>query len=464
MDLETRVGSEVYRCMKKTAFKLFQVFNNRGLLKIYKQLQNNLDKSYESLLAEQNSKLSKIIEYSFENVPYYNDIMKNRQIDPKCINSIKELKTLPIINKDIIKNNIKQFYSNEIIEYVNGATGGTTGSSLSYRMSRDDYLLSKAILYRGWGYGGYNLGDTVVTIAGSSLVPNNNNGFKNRVLEILQSNYQLSSYNITEETLSEYVMKINAEKPKFIRGYASSLNELSKFIIKNNIKTIRPMAVFSTAEMLTNEYRVLIERAFSTKVYDQYGLNDGGVTAFECEEHSGYHIDMERSILEVVDDYGNPVKEGEPGRIIATSLTNYAMPFIRYETGDVGIMASGVCKCGLPFRRLEKIIGRTDDMIKTRQGKRIHSSFLRKIIRSYDYIDKFQAVQNDYYTLSVSIVVKEFYKRENYLIYEKEIHDEITDYFTKNSIDLKVKIDVVDSIELSDSGKQRFFISNLEEQ
>jgi len=82
---------------------------------------------------------------------------------------------------------------------------------------------------------------------------------------------------------------------------------------------------------------VLIERVFDVQVFDNYGLGDGGISAFECHLHKGMHIDYERSILQTVNDSGEVVKCAI-GRIIATSLYNYAMPFIRYDTGDFGFI------------------------------------------------------------------------------------------------------------------------------
>jgi phenylacetate-CoA ligase len=116
-----------------------------------------------------------------------------------------------------------------------------------------------------------------------------------------------------------------------------------------------------------------IENTFGCDIYDGYGLNDGGVGAYECSEHSGLHIDMERSIMEIVDKKGHQMEDGV-GSILATSLYNYAMPFIRYETGDLGHIIPTNCGCGRGSRLLKEKLAERGRPCNTR-GKSIHGCF-----------------------------------------------------------------------------------------
>ena len=113
------------------------------------------------------------------------------------------------------------------------------------------------------------------------------------------------------------------------------------------------------------------------KVFDTYGLNDGGVSAYECQKHNGMHIDYERSILECADNNGHNIKNAE-GKILATSLFNFAMPFIRYDTEDIGIISDNYCSCDCKRPLLIKMLGRKTDYLYL-NGKYIGSPVLLEL-------------------------------------------------------------------------------------
>ena len=119
--------------------------------------------------------------------------------------------------------------------------------------------------------------------------------------------------------------------------------------------------------------RKTIEETFRCEAYDNYGLMDGGVSVYECSEHSGMHIDTERSIMEVVDPSDCQVADGE-GLILATSLYNFSMPFIRYSTGDLGSLGGEDCACGRHHLLLENIVAREKEYLITPKGRVVHGA------------------------------------------------------------------------------------------
>jgi phenylacetate-CoA ligase len=185
------------------------------------------------------------------------------------------------------------------MKYFNNSTGGTTGTPLNYRLTNFDRFLGAALLYQGWGYAGYELADKMVFLGAAALNINIETGLDKRLNEYLRNIRKLSSFDMVIVEL-KYRRIINTFKPKFIRGYASSLSFFANWLSENNITIHSPVATFTTSDQLFPNMREKIKSTFSCPVYDGYGLNDGGVKAFECEEHNGYHIDMERSIMEIV--------------------------------------------------------------------------------------------------------------------------------------------------------------------
>ena len=263
---------------------------------------------------------------------------------------------------------------------------------------------------------------------------------------------------MNQENLLKYFHDINKWKPSFLRGYASSIHLFARFISDNALELeAQPKGIFTTAEKLFARQRELIERVFGAKVYDNYGLNDGGVSAYECEEHCGMHIDMERAILEVVDD-GYEQTINQKGNILATSLYNYALPFIRYETGDLGVASDSKCACGRETLLLKEIIGRIQEFVLTPSGLKIHGEFFTHIFRTARNVSQFQVIQNKTDEILVRIVPDHWQMREDVDT------NRIRDIVARKDKELKVRIELVSARELeyTEAGKHRFIINLTE--
>jgi phenylacetate-CoA ligase len=397
-----------------------------------------------------------MISYAYKNVPYYHKLFNELKLEPNDITKIDDLEKLPILTKDVIKENWGDFkpFNLKTMKYYVNSTGGTTGTPFKYRLLKYDRFYSGAMLYRGWGYAGYELGDKMVLLAGSSLDIGSRSFIIKKAHEISRNLRKLSSFDMNSEDLLKYAKVINSFRPKYLRGYASSINFFADFIRKNDVEIISPFGVFTTAEKLLPKMRRNIEDAFGCDVYDGYGLNDGGVSAYECPEHNGLHIDTERSIMEVVDGTGSQMNEGV-GSILATSLHNYAMPFIRYDTGDLGCISEDVCSCGRDSRLLENVIGRqhVGDMLQTPEGKFIHGMFIDMLFDRVDKVTEFQIIQTKIDKIIIKIVPKDGFD-------EKQL-DMIREIINRKSNQWSIEFRFVDKIERTNAGKYKFIISEL---
>lgn len=422
----------------------------------YVKLVRDQWRTYEELREKQERILQNLILYSYRNVPYYHKLFKNLKLDPYDIKKIDDLERLPMLTKEIIKNNWNDFKPAHLkrIKYYDDVTGGTTGNPFKFRIFKFDRVLSGALLYRGWSYGGYELGDKMVFLAGSSLNIGAKSSMKTRMHEIARNIKKLSSYNMGENELVKYANIINSFKPKFIRGYASSIYLFSKWLDENNMHIYRPSAVFTTADKLHPYMRKKIESVFDCKVYDTYGLNDGGISAFECSEHAGLHIDTERSIMEVVDGNGEQLECGE-GKVLSTSLYNYAMPFIRYETGDLCHVIDDVCNCGRSQKLLQNVVGRTLDFLITPEREFINGLFFDDIFDDMEDIKMYQIIQEKIDKIVINIVPQENFN-ENIL-------NNIRDIIRNRSTRWYVEFNLVDKIEMTKAGKYRAIINKLDE-
>lgn len=421
----------------------------------YQRSVNNQWRPYKELKKEQEKQLRHMITFCYENVPYYHNLFKSLKLQPKDIRATRDLEKIPILTKDIIKQHWEEFKPINLskIKYYTNATGGSTGTPFTYRISRHDRFLSSALLYRGWGYGGYELGDRMVFLAGSSLGFDTKSRFTTLIHETARNLRKLSSFDMGEAEMREYVRTINSFQPKFIRGYASSLYFFATWIEENNLTVHSPIAVFTTSDTLFSNMRTKISDILGCEIYDGYGLNDGGVSAFECPEHMGLHIDTERSVMEVVDGNGLQIESGK-GQILSTSLHNYAMPFIRYTTGDDGHTIDDNCACGREYPLLKEIRGRTTDILVTPEGKNVHGWFFLYLLWEYgEGIREYQVIQETVERIVIKIIPEETFD-------EKQL-DAIREITKKRSKGWVIEFKFVDSIERTGAGKYKFIVNEV---
>ncbi len=373
-------------------FKIGYSIHRPKVLKYYNEFLQNNNMSLQEMQTYQNEKLRKMIHYCYQNILYYHDLFNSLGLKPEDITKVEDLYKLPILTKDDIRKDIEKFYPNneQNIKYSIGSTGGSTGAPLKYRLSEESNSAGVALLSRGWGFAGYELGDKVAIIAGGSLVKKEQS-LKKIINNFIHNFRRYSSYGMDDELLNEYVQDMIKWKPKYIRGYASSVFQLAKFIKKNNLENefdIR--AAITTAEMLFPKQREYISDVFNCDVFNTYGLNDGGISAYECEKHAGMHIDIERSLLECVDDNGHNIYNQE-GKILATTLLDFSMPLLRYDTGDLGVLSDEQCTCVCQRPLLKELKGRVTDTLKL-NGKIIGGPVLTVLMGKTSFL-QYQFIQ-----------------------------------------------------------------------
>lgn len=424
----------------------------------YKQLLENQWKSYSELKEIQEIKLRNMIHLAYESVPYYRKLFNELNLKPEDIQEIEDLMNLPILTKEMIKKNWEDFKPVNLnkLKFYNIATGGSSGTTLKYRISKHQRFLAWTLAYRGWGYAGYELSDKMIFFGGSRLGNSNINGFTKKVHEIWRNIQKLSSFDMSEKEMQDYVNIINSFKPKYIRAYPSSIHFLSNWIKENNIKIYKPEGIFTTSEKLYPNMREEISHIFNCDVYDGYGLGDGALSAYECSEHSGLHIDPENSIMEVVDKNGNQLEDGE-GRILATSLNNYPMPFIRYDTGDVGTITNETCNCGRGYKLLKEIVGRSVDILVTPEGKNVHGWFFLYIFWKHcSGIKEYQVIQKTKEIIEIKIIPENNFD-------DKQLN-RIKEIVRNRSEGWYIQFIFVDNIEKTKAGKFKYIINEMNEK
>ncbi len=362
-----------------------------GFARMLKQIKFNERLPFAERIKTQETALKQLVMHGFNNVPYYQELSKKLDIKPQDIKTIQDLSYLPILTREDVKENINGFIYKNDKKHKNSRTGGTTGKPLQFTISNDSNYRGTALLYNGWSRAGYQLGDKLLLFAGGSIVSKPD--MRSKIANLTRNYHSETSFNITDEKLEIICKYIISKKPLYIRGYASAITILADYFLANGYKNHSIKAVFTTAEPLLMSQRDIISTAFQAPVFDNYGLQDGGVSAYECDEHNGMHIDTFRSIMEICDENGCPVPFGTEGRIIATDLYNYAFPFIRYDTGDLAVADNTPCPCGNTSPRLIKITGRSADVLNFNTHKISGSGIT--VLMGKTSVDYYKVVQKN---------------------------------------------------------------------
>ena len=406
----------------------------------------------------QDLRLRMLINHAYSNVQYYNKMFKSLGLKPSDIKGVSDLKKLPILTKDEIRKNPESFLATNTPpkSLICGATSGSSGNVFEYYIDKNVRSISRATGLRGWEFAGYKVGDKIVTIAGSSLIPKNIS-FHTKIRFGLSRNLPISSYGLNSERIPSIIKEIQHFNPRFIRGYPSSISLLAKYVLNHNDKPIGLSGVMTTAETLSQSQREIISSAFNCEVFDQFGCFDGGANANECNHHCGYHISMERSVHEFTDNSGTPVAPGENGSIILTDLWNYAMPLIRYDAGDMGRPIDELCSCGRGLPLIRQITGRTIEQIVLSDEVCIPGLLLTDIFEHdciASAVHDYQIIQEKINKFTINIVKSEHFSPMIWYEIEKYIKGHLG-----NEADISYNF--LDTIPRTIANKRRIVISKV---
>lgn len=425
-------------------------------------LQSYLDLVYanqywtpEQVQVYQTERMKQIVNHAYLNVAYYQRQFAKLGLSPDSFQNISDLNKLPIIRKIDVYNEFADFLSSNHDKYnpMDRSTGGTTGLAFKFYNDTRSWGINWATKIRTFTWGGYQYGkDRLAVMAGGSLLPEGRFATRSRMWRAINNYLILPITVMTDEIMDGYYRKIIHQKVRFLRGYPSAIFTFAKFINMQS-RTLPLTAVFTTAEMLHDHQRLLLEQVFCCKVFDTYGCGDGMGGANECEKHEGMHINVETSIMQIVDKDGKDVGPGEIGEVVLTALHEYAMPLIRYAPGDLAIKGSQPCSCGRTLPLISKIVGRTSDLIELANGRKINGLSI-PFEGWTDTIEKFQIVQTKLDELQVNIVPKPSTKQKDIETIFKRMQ-----FFAGDGI--SISVNEVSSIPMPISGKMRYIVSFL---
>lgn len=434
--------------IRKQAFWTLDFIKGGKVKKHYKEIKfvyENYEKPEAKQIIVQN--INKIIDHSVNNVPFY-----------KEFNNVKTLEDLPVVNKNTIKENYDSFVSikkeKENLFFV--TTSGSTGTP--FKSYQDNIKRSRHTADNIF------FNEMAKTKIGSRLyyfrIWNQLNK-KSFIKSVFQNIIMLDAGSFDIAFVKRLVksLKTDASK-KSMLAYASTYEALIQTIEKYFSKplNIDMNAIISMSESLPLNTKEQLKFYFNCPVISRYSNMENGFIAQQCiDDNEEYHINHASFYVEILAlDDDIPVKSGEPGRIVVTDLFNYGMSFLRYDTGDIGILDSdSKCKNKMPV--LRSVMGRKVDFIYAVDGTLLSPHIITNTMWKFPDIQQFQFIQktNKDYLMKLTIHGKE----DKFL--ERNMENELKKFLGDKSI---ISFEYFDEIPLLSSGKRKKIVNEYIKQ
>lgn len=343
-------------------FKLSLQLNKfpiNGAQRLLREIKNISEEDYAAYIAKQQKY---IVNFHLENNSFYRDFSSQK--------SYRTWQEVPVMSKinlqQPIQKRLSKGYSKRNV-YL-GKTSGSSGHPFIFSKDRFAHALSWAGFNDRYNWYGIDLNRSLqARFYGIPLDFYGN--FQERLKDFISLRRRFTIFDLSNTKMEGFLAKFKASKFDYINGYTSAILLFAKFLKEKNIvlKDLCPSLKLCivTSERLFDKDKVLMEAAFGVRVINEYGASEVGLIAFENKE-SEWVVNSEDLFIEILDENDNPVPKGTKGRLVITSFYNKAHPMIRYDIGDIGILAENST---LKKPILKKLIGRTNDIARLANGK-----------------------------------------------------------------------------------------------
>lgn len=387
-------------------------------------------------------------------VPYYRSLFAEHSFRPADIKNITDLQRLPLMDKAVIRANTEDLKAEGAQNLQRFNTGGSSGAPLVFYLGTERVSHDVAAKRRATRWWDVDLGDSEVVVWGSPIEL----GAQDRVRLLRDRLFRtqlLSAFEMSETNLDNFIDRIAQIKPAMLFGYPSSLAMIATRAKERGLELdqLGIKVTFVTSERLYPHQRETIESMFGCPVANGYGGRDAGFIAHECPKGS-LHLTAEDIIVEIVDEDGQVLPAGSSGEIVITHMFTSEFPFVRYRTGDVGVLDDQPCSCGRGLPVLASVEGRTTDFITAADGTVMHGLALIYVLRDIPEVGEFRIVQESLLLTRVEIIVSD--------INETELTATIQEQFRlRLGSEVDVQVEYLTEIPREKSGKFRYVVSKV---
>ncbi len=393
--------------------------------------------------------LQHTVDFAIQRIPFYRGHDR--------ITAAQDLRSFPIVDKGLLSERKSEFVADTCRKWGLAAnTGGSSGCPMSFYLHRGlSRPKEKAHFAWFWGQFGYHQGAKILMVRGAPLR-------KGALYEYqaIGNRLAISCYALNETNVDEVVAAIREFQPEFIHAYPSALKILTRLIADpQRIRDrVRIKAVFLGSEGIDPLDRDFLGGFYDSRVVSWYGHSECAVHAGNTVDSDEYHFYPFYGYLELLDEAGRPVtRPGDGGRIVVTSFDNYVMPFIRYDTGDIGVLSDRTTwydrfECTV----LSRIEGRSQDCLVLKDGTRVSvTAFIfGQHLRQFSSIREMQLQQDERGELLVRLVPLSAIRADELEQLGRVLRKSVSGR-------ISIRFEVVDRIAKTERGKHRFLIQNL---
>lgn len=421
------------RLMIRNLLDLIGIFRNRR-------------RSPSELEALRERKLRTVIRNAYEHVPYYRALFNAARLTPEDICTVEDLKKIPVSTKDHLRAaGLKKTVADwvDVSTCIRTMTSGVTGKPFEVYRTPSEYMTTRLHITATLLTYGFRPGDRLVSLEGSQVVQVR---FHHR-LRFFDRELIADGLSIDDE-----IRQLVSLQPTMLWAFPSRL----KAILQHStipLGDLMPLKTIITwGEAVDGPLRARLQEELSIELFSCYGANEAVLIAWECPSHEGLHVNCDHVVLEFLPD-NNFRENNELDTAVVTSLDALAMPFIRYQLGDLCARIEKTCSCGRSLPLIDHPVGREADMVRLPSGKMLPAVRLAYILRVLPGIFQWQVVQETPRDLIVKLVIEGQIAEDM----DSHIRSRFAEYLKEP---VNVDIQIVDSLE-DEARKFRTFISKV---
>lgn len=400
--------------------------------------------SYEQKCAYRDAQLQKMVKHCYEHVPYYRNLFDRLNIDYRDITTLDDLKLLPILDKQTIRDHYEEFFSESYDRsaLIEQHTSGSTGTGFSFYQNREANADVWAHVWRGNHNIGLNRDMWCAYFGGRAIVPPEKKSGSCYRINYPGKQIMFSIYHTGDQYFSQWVKVLNKYQPPWIQGYPSALVPFASYLERANQRlNYVPKVITLSSENVSWAQEDFLLRVFGVYPMQNYAQSEAVATFRQRLDHRIF-VDEDFAAVEFV-----PVDDTGLCRIVGTTLSNYAMPFLRYDTKDLAVW-----RLTPEGREILSLDGRDEDDIRLRDGGSIRR--LSRVFQDQLHIVEAQIIQKSLDEVQFHVVKSPDYTAED----ENRLEQAIDGYLTDR---IGWEIHYVEQLRRNKNGKVKFIISEL---
>jgi len=369
----------VNTAMAAFVFRAIEALRGESVVAFLRELEASQHLRIDELADLQARKLQALLQSARRDNAFYRDRLP------------ETWERVPLLLKDELRENARQLVSKGFERRVQLCkTSGSTGAPLKFYRDTTVFGYTLAAMYRGHRWHGLDIGAKEAMLWGIPSDPIAR--AKMHLRDLALNRFREREYDLSPRVLQAFYDDCRRRRPAYVFGYTSMVYEFALFAQARglDVQSLDLRAAICTAESIPDHQRQVIEQQLGCPVVSEYGSAETGIIAYQCRKGS-HHVSDDTVLLELLDNDGNPVPDGEIGRVVVTVLHSQCAPIIRYALGDLAVRKSGICACGVSLSMLERVVGRTSGIIVTPSGRCFHSIALYYVMK--DFAGKFGNVR-----------------------------------------------------------------------